>query len=245
MLRLRQYAITLMCVLFVFGTMLSVVEESEAKSVWVKGYYRKDGTYVRGHYRTAPDGNPYNNYSFPGNYNPNTGKVTTGDPDKYLERYYNKNPLSSPRNYSSPSIDEIVAPSQSSKSVASRSSVKSKTATNDLKSILAEIQSLRQELEALQKEVNRLSNKPVQTITSNKLVAPAIQGEMQVTFKGDFNGWDGRGSWIHLTNGQIWEQIGSGYKYFKSSTATIYKFSDGYKMWAEGCEKPIRVRRIK
>jgi hypothetical protein len=61
--------------------------------VSVRGYYRKDGTYVRPHYRTSPDGNPYNNYSFPGNYNPNTGEITTGDPAKYLERYYNKSRL--------------------------------------------------------------------------------------------------------------------------------------------------------
>jgi hypothetical protein len=58
--------------------------------VHVRGYFRRDGTYVRPHMRTSPDGNPYNNYSFPGNFNPNTGKVTTGDPAKYLERYYSK-----------------------------------------------------------------------------------------------------------------------------------------------------------
>ena len=33
--------------------------------VWVNGYFRKDGTYVSGHWRTRPDGNPYNNYSTP------------------------------------------------------------------------------------------------------------------------------------------------------------------------------------
>jgi hypothetical protein len=55
-------------------------------TVNVKGYYRKDGTYVRPHVRTPPDGNPYNNYSFPGNYNPNTGRITGGDPAAYLNR---------------------------------------------------------------------------------------------------------------------------------------------------------------
>jgi|TARA_B100001964_G_C13749145_1_gene386650 hypothetical protein len=38
-----------------------------AGDVYVKGYYRSNGTYVQPHYRSAPDGNPYNNYSFPGN----------------------------------------------------------------------------------------------------------------------------------------------------------------------------------
>lgn len=30
--------------------------------VQVDGYYRKDGTYVRPHVRSAPDGNKWNNY---------------------------------------------------------------------------------------------------------------------------------------------------------------------------------------
>jgi len=29
---------------------------------WVRGYYRRDGTYVRGHYRSNPDGIKWNNY---------------------------------------------------------------------------------------------------------------------------------------------------------------------------------------
>ena len=56
--------------------------------VWVDGYYRDDGTYVEGHQRTSPDGSPYNNYSFPGNYNPNTGEITSGNVSSYLENYY-------------------------------------------------------------------------------------------------------------------------------------------------------------
>ncbi|MDM1524287.1 MULTISPECIES: SH3 domain-containing protein [Weeksellaceae] len=37
----------------------------------VKGYYRKDGTYVRPHVRTYPNNTVTDNYSYPGNYNPN------------------------------------------------------------------------------------------------------------------------------------------------------------------------------
>ena len=37
-----------------------------AKDVYVRGYYRKDGTYVRPHYRSAADGNSYNNWSTKG-----------------------------------------------------------------------------------------------------------------------------------------------------------------------------------
>ena len=58
--------------------------------VKVKGYYRKDGTYVKPHYRSNPDGNPYNNWSYPGNTNPYTGKTATGNPDTYLKNYHNR-----------------------------------------------------------------------------------------------------------------------------------------------------------
>ncbi len=76
---------------------------SHASAVYVNGYYRSNGTYVNGYERTAPDGNPYNNYGYPGNYNPNTGKITGGNPDTYLNNYYNNSPGStySP-NYSYP-----------------------------------------------------------------------------------------------------------------------------------------------
>jgi len=67
--------------------------------VKVNGYYKKDGTYVQPHYRSNPDGNPYNNWSFPGNTNPYTGKTATGNVDTYLENYY-KNNTGSNNNYS-------------------------------------------------------------------------------------------------------------------------------------------------
>jgi hypothetical protein len=53
--------------------------------VHVNGYYRSNGTYVQPYYRSDPDGNPYNNYSYPGNTNPYTGETATGNPDTYLE----------------------------------------------------------------------------------------------------------------------------------------------------------------
>lgn len=46
--------------------------------VYVKGYFRKDGTYVAPHFRTDPDNTITNNYSYPGNYNPNSGEITGG-----------------------------------------------------------------------------------------------------------------------------------------------------------------------
>jgi hypothetical protein len=59
--------------------------------VWVNPYTRKDGTQVQGHYRSNRDGNPYNNWSYPGNVNPYTGKQATGDPNRYLEQYEDRN----------------------------------------------------------------------------------------------------------------------------------------------------------
>ena len=79
---------------------LSLLAGSLFSQVKVRGYYRKDGTYVRPHTRTSPDGNPYNNYSFPGNYNPNTGKISTGNPETYLKNYYNRSTTPSSGNVS-------------------------------------------------------------------------------------------------------------------------------------------------
>lgn len=48
-----------------------------AGDVHVDGYYRKDGTYVQPHYRSAPDSTPNNNWSTQGNRNPYTGQEGT------------------------------------------------------------------------------------------------------------------------------------------------------------------------
>jgi hypothetical protein len=69
--------------------------------VYVSGYTKKNGTYVEPHYRSSPNSNPNDNYSFPGNTNPYTGKTSTGNPDTYLENYNNRR--SRNRNYGSSS----------------------------------------------------------------------------------------------------------------------------------------------
>lgn len=50
--------------------------------VYVNGYYRKNGTYVQPHHRSASDSTPWNNYSTKGNSNPYTGQQGTVDPCK-------------------------------------------------------------------------------------------------------------------------------------------------------------------
>lgn len=53
-----------------------------ARDVHVKGYTKKDSTYVAPHVRTSPDSSKQNNWSAKGNVNPYTGKKGTVDPDK-------------------------------------------------------------------------------------------------------------------------------------------------------------------
>ena len=53
-----------------------------SRSVYVHGYYRKDGTYVHGYHRTKANHTKLDNYSTKGNMNPWTGKPGTVDPLK-------------------------------------------------------------------------------------------------------------------------------------------------------------------
>ncbi|UOQ53051.1 SH3 domain-containing protein [Hymenobacter cellulosivorans] len=46
--------------------------------VHVRGYYRSNGTYVKPHERTRPNHTVTDNYSYPGNHNPNSITTTTG-----------------------------------------------------------------------------------------------------------------------------------------------------------------------
>jgi hypothetical protein len=61
---------------------------------------------VKSHYRSSPDGNPYNNWSYPGNTNPYTGKVAKGNPSTYLKNYY-KNTNKAIDNSYEPSSSEL------------------------------------------------------------------------------------------------------------------------------------------
>ena len=51
--------------------------------VHVNGYYRQNGTYVEPYMRSSPNSTLTDNYSYPGNINPYTGKVAPGNPDTY------------------------------------------------------------------------------------------------------------------------------------------------------------------
>jgi len=52
-----------------------------ARSVPVREYTKKDGTHVKPHYRSAPNGSARDNWSTKGNENPHTGKEGTKNPE--------------------------------------------------------------------------------------------------------------------------------------------------------------------
>ena len=83
----RSSSVGLRMILLLVAILIGLAASAaEAKGVRVRGYYRSNGTYVMPHSRTSPDRTPLNNYGFPGNYNPNTGAISGGDPDVYLVR---------------------------------------------------------------------------------------------------------------------------------------------------------------
>lgn len=64
--------------IFLLATLFTIsVSGVEARSIRVKGYTTRSGTYVNSYYRTSPNRFRYDNYSARGNYNPYTGKSGT------------------------------------------------------------------------------------------------------------------------------------------------------------------------
>ena len=57
-----------------YGSYYSPYYGGGSGSVYVRPYLRRDGSYVPGHYRSAPDGYFHNNWSTYPNVNPYTGK---------------------------------------------------------------------------------------------------------------------------------------------------------------------------
>ena len=74
MLRFRFHQFRLLWVILFAACFCIQAAHSQVR---VRGYTRKDGTYVAPHYRSAPDGNFRNNWSTSGNVNPYTGRVGT------------------------------------------------------------------------------------------------------------------------------------------------------------------------
>lgn len=84
----------IMRTIFLLLVFLTVAPALATSSHSVKGYTKKDGTYVQPHKQTNPDQIRRNNYSSEGNYNPNTGKEgkqrnELSSPPKYNNSYNN------------------------------------------------------------------------------------------------------------------------------------------------------------
>ena len=62
---------------------LLVATASASAQVHVRGYTKKDGTYVAPHERSSPNSTTLDNYSTKGNVNPYTGEPGTKDPSPY------------------------------------------------------------------------------------------------------------------------------------------------------------------
>jgi hypothetical protein len=98
--------------------------------VHVRGYYRSNGTYVQPHERTRPNHTIKDNYSYPGNYNPNTGRITGGSVNTHSSTTPTPKERSqySPSTSNSPSIstyDDSNASHRDSKIISSFNTVTS------------------------------------------------------------------------------------------------------------------------
>ena len=86
-----KWSVLLLAALAVF---LFSATESIARDVHVSGYHRKDGTYVRPHVRSAPDGVKWNNYGPSGGVDMMNGLNRDADRDgtpNHLDRDDNNN----------------------------------------------------------------------------------------------------------------------------------------------------------
>ena len=77
-------------VMFIVAVSLLTLIGTAFADVYVRGYSRRDGTYVQPHYRSNPDGNVFNNWSTRGNINPYTGREGTVDPYRNQYKDYNR-----------------------------------------------------------------------------------------------------------------------------------------------------------
>jgi hypothetical protein len=69
------------------GFILALGTSAAFAQTYVNPHVRRDGTFVEGHFRTAPDRNPYNNYSSQGNFNPYSGTPGRRDPFDVQQQY--------------------------------------------------------------------------------------------------------------------------------------------------------------
>lgn len=76
---MKKLLISLLLGIFVFSILTPTSVEAASR---VKGYTKKNGTYVAPHYKTPPNKSKFDNFSTKGNINPYTGKKGTVNPFK-------------------------------------------------------------------------------------------------------------------------------------------------------------------
>ena len=64
----------------IFALLLALITSVAFADSYVKGYTKKDGTYVEPHYRSSPNNSKFDNYSTQGNVNPYNGNKGTVEP---------------------------------------------------------------------------------------------------------------------------------------------------------------------
>ncbi len=73
--------------IFILLGLLVLVTECVQADQYVNGYWKQNGIYVQGHYKTTPNYTPYDNYSTKGNQNPYTGQYGTFNPYRHTSSY--------------------------------------------------------------------------------------------------------------------------------------------------------------
>lgn len=86
------------------ATLAALCTLSAQADQYTRGYVRKDGTVVQGHYSTSPNGTRLDNYSTQGNSNPYTGQQGTVSP------YRQEQPWAQPRPQQNPWVVQQPAP---------------------------------------------------------------------------------------------------------------------------------------
>jgi hypothetical protein len=66
----------------ILACLVALVSSLAFAQTYVSPYVKKDGTFVEGHFKSAPNSTKTDNYSSQGNINPYTGKEGTADPYK-------------------------------------------------------------------------------------------------------------------------------------------------------------------
>ena len=91
MFKQSAFKFLLLVTFFMSAVIFSLPSQSYANDIWVKPYFRSNGTMVQPHLRTSPNRSTFDNYSTRGNSNPYTGKIGSVDP--YRGSYRSNNSL--------------------------------------------------------------------------------------------------------------------------------------------------------